>query len=267
MSLLAKSILHAYACLYAKTAYMLFVPSKEKIIKRNGLEFVLHFFDTNIYTQHHPIEDHSKEGTKDPLLPPYPLHRQVKHLQNGAAHYAFINLYMVEKGHVVISSEAPKARQGDPLEMCDFHALSQCIQGYGRKGVAYYNSGVDSGCSQMHKHMQFAPLPRSPLMEAMIDHYPLPYKYYVTKLENDEPIGIKNAYNRLMKESSYNGSYNFVVIDGHAAIVPRIRGTHKCGININSLGVAGHFFIWDKDEEMVSKDPLKIISDLCIPKL
>jgi len=246
----------------AKTAFQLFIKEKEKIFSERGVNVVFHYMNPNVYNQHHPVARHK---TNDPLLPPYPKFREVAHLQNGAGHYVFVNLYMVSLGHVVVSSDDPKACQEDELNQKDFNGLSQVIRGFNRKGIAFYNYGLESGCSQYHKHFQFAPLTYNPVFDLMIKGYPLKYQYFTSKLTNDEPIDIARAYEALVKKANWKGSYNFLISNGYAALVPRRKATHKCGLNVNSLGVAGHFYVWENKDQWERNHPLTILEDLCVP--
>lgn len=254
---------HSIQCIKAKTAYMLFLEGKEKVFSERGVNVVYHFYDPSIYTQHNPVARHKKN---DPLLPPYPKYREIAHLQNGAGHYVFVNINMVTLGHVVVSSDDPNACQEDPLNEKDFHAFSQVIRGFDRKGIAFFNHGLESGCSQYHKHFQFAPLTYNPVFDLMAKGFPLKYQYFTHFLKDDRPIDIACAYNDLVKRANPKGSYNFLISNGVAVLVPRKKATHSCGLNVNSLGVAGHFYAWEKDDQWERDHPLTILEDLCISK-
>jgi ATP adenylyltransferase/5',5'''-P-1,P-4-tetraphosphate phosphorylase II len=77
---------------------------------------------------------------------------------------------------------------GDPLNLSDCHAMAQVLAGHEYVRIAYYNnynnynnynSGVTAGCSQLHKHIQFAPLPHNPLLDAYRPRAGLPWQYRV----------------------------------------------------------------------------------------
>lgn len=265
MSLYEKALKHAEDCLKVGHAFMYADESKEKRVSQNGLDFVLHYRNGRKSEGRNVVEDHQKSGTPDPLLPPYPLYKEVMHLEDGAGHYLFVNRYQVAKGHIVISSDDPKDRQTDSLTQRDFIALSKVIHGYDCKGIAFFNCNTGSGCSQMHKHMQFAPLTYNPLFEAMVNGKELPYKYFTTRLDDYEPNTLKDAYEYLMDKASTPSHYNFIISSNCAALVPRVRGTHENGVGVNSLGVSGHLFIFDSDEKIVTKNIIRMISDLCVP--
>lgn len=260
MSLVTKAINCANKALKSRTAFMLFLKDKERTTKGSNYECVFHYFDTSVYKRNNPYP----KRKSDPLLPPYPENIQVQHLLGGADHYVFINLFMVELGHVVISSANPLHKQGDDLNEKDCSALSQVIRGFNRKGIAYYNSGWESGCSQPHKHMQFAPLLNNPMFNLMKNKEKLPYKYYTVELGDDSPSHIYRAYKDLKNQANHNGSYNFIISNGSAVLVPRRKAYHPLGVNLNSLGVSGHFFLYEDSNPLILKKPLQILTDLCI---
>lgn len=260
MSMAVRALECARKSLIARTAFNLFLQDKEKTVRDGGHDFTFHYFDTSVYDRRHPYPARAS----DPLLPPYPAHTHVARLTGGADHHVFINLFMVAPGHVVISSADPSHAQGDDLNGRDCAALSQVIRGFGRRGIAYYNSGWASGCSQPHKHMQFAPLLRNPLFSAMRSGARLPFRYFAAELGDDSPAHIERAYCDLMARARHCGAYNFMIADGAAVLVPRRRAAHELGISVNSLGVAGHFFLFEDSSPRIERMPLRILTDLCV---
>ena len=267
-----KAIQCAKNCLNAKTAFRLILQNKDKIVFDKNIPFLFHYYDSQIYTHHKPVERHE---TNDPLLPPYPPFREVIHLQEKKAnHYVFINILMVALGHVVISSANPRSFQGEPLNISDCSALSQVIQGFNNEGIAYYNCGVNSGCSQMHKHVQFVPYTNNPLFSAMTKNCiksevllneKFNFQNYSFPLKNYSPHEILNGYNQLLEKSKWKGDYNFLVTNNKAILIPRKCANHPIyDVNISSLDLAGHFFIWENDNKNILKEPLKIIHDVGI---
>ena len=262
MSLLEKALEKSKGSIEAKTAWYLFLEGKDKVITQDNLSVMVHYFNTKYYTHHAPIASHK---TNDPLLPPYPKNREVARLLNGADHYLVINRGMVCPAHVIISSGSPRAIQGDPINMQDCCALEQVIKGYNGKGIAYYNAGVMSGCSQMHKHMQFVTWTYNPLFNEMKKGTRLPWRYVRMELKDLTANDIMKAYTELMSKMNWNGSYNFVLCDGVMALVPRREANHPWGVNLNSLGVSGHFFIWEHSNKIIEQQPIQVLKDLCVP--
>lgn len=261
------------------TSFMLFQSSKNKIVTDEGFRFCLHYFDEEHYIHHKGVQTHKKDH--DPLLPPYPKYCLVSHLnRNLANHYCFINLYQTSLGHIVISSADSDSKQTDNLNFHDCSALSQVIRCYERKGIAYFNYGLESGCSQMHKHMQYTTLAFNPLFDEMkkydnYKHSSLGIKFFASKLTDDNPHTIYDSYMGLLEKffecseklRSKITAYNFVISEGYAILVPRKLSVHpRLRISLNSLGVCGHYFIWEGDDEEIIKKPIQVLRDLCVEK-
>ncbi|EAY22048.1 hypothetical protein TVAG_456830 [Trichomonas vaginalis G3] len=263
LSLKEKVLTHAFDCFKARTAFI--ISQKHHIVEKDGLKFQFNFYDRSVYTGDHP----PREESKDPLLPPYPPHILATHLQNGAAHNIQINLYSFKPGHVVISSDNPSDRQGDPLNDTDFHAFSQFLLDFGNKGIGYYNSGNESGCSQLHKHIQYIPTEDFPIADVMSKGKNLPWLYYSKKIEWFSPECVKDAWNDLtsrMKSGKFGDDikhFNFVLTKHHAFLVPRKQARHRLGITLNSLGVCGQFFTYEEKFESMKDHPIDIVRDLC----
>ena len=266
-----KAILAAKKCLKAGTAFRLTLENKNKTVIDHNIPFIIHYYNNSIYKHHKPVEKHDKN---DPLLPPYPQYREVIHLTDSKAdHYVFINILMVALGHVVISSANPKCVQGDRLNISDCSALSQIIQGYNNSGIAYYNCGVESGCSQMHKHVQFVPYITNHLFDELIqtssshilNQPSYGFRHYSVKLRNYSAQEILHKYNQLMSQSKWDKAYNFLISNQHAVLIPRKCANHPIyNVNVSSLNFGGHFYLWDTDSPKILTNPLKILQDVCI---
>jgi len=72
---------------------------------------------------------------------------------------------MHKPGHIVVSAHDRQNVQEKPLCKYDFVDIENLINSFGT-GAAYYTSGLESGCTQLHKHLQFTPLPEMPLLNA-----------------------------------------------------------------------------------------------------
>ncbi|OHT07032.1 hypothetical protein TRFO_24758 [Tritrichomonas foetus] len=260
---------HALECaresIKAKTSFMLFLDNKNKKVIDEGHEFIFHYFNKENYKYHKGVQSHENN---DPLLPPYPPFCEVAHIKDGADHFAFINLYQTSLGHIVISCANPHAKQNEHLNESDCAALSQVICAYENKGIAYFNHGLESGCSQMHKHMQYSTLEYQPLLKEMCEKKysksTLGIKYFSVKLNQISPSEIYEAYQELRKEASWQGSYNFIISNNYAVFVPRKLSIHPLGISLNSLGVCGHYFVYEDSNPEIEKKPLRILRDSCI---
>lgn len=256
--MLRKTILEeAEKAIQARDAFKLLL-SGQKVIKDSGFSFIFHRYNENIQnTSTHPPKKHKK----DPLLPPYEPHVLI---QTTKTHYIILNKFMFLPGHIVISSKSHSEIQGMPLVYSDFEALSRVFHGFNDTGLGYYNSGINSGCTQMHKHLQYLPIKEAPMMDSMINQSTLPFRYYSQKLNNYEPSGLQEGYEKLMEKANFKGGYNFAIRNGYALLVPRKTGIHPLGIVINTLGVCGHFCTFSHSNPLIPKIPLQILSDVCI---
>ena len=267
LSLKEKIIKSANDAIKAGTAFLLF--KKSETVKKDGLTFHFHFYDREIYEGDHP----PIPLPKDPLQPPYPKAILAEHLtKERGAHYLQVNKFSFKIGHMIGSSDNPSAIQGDELNKDDFACFSELLQDFGNSGIGYYNSGFESGCSQIHKHIQYIPHDDNPIALAMSKGVDLPYLYYNAKLDNYSAECIKDAYQKIHSQMLVgpHGSdirhFNFVVTNKNVFIVPRQKARHQLGITVNSLGVSGHFFIYEEDKLKFMDKPLEIITDLCYRK-
>jgi ATP adenylyltransferase/5',5'''-P-1,P-4-tetraphosphate phosphorylase II len=263
MNLAAQVRACAEASLAAGSAWFLFHTEKEKVFTYKDLSFVVHYLNRNVYPAHKKtIRPHPH---KDPLLPPYPQHKQVAFLGDGANHYLLVNRSMVTLGHTVISCADPARHQGDPVDLSDCHAIAQVLAGHDYIGLTYYNCGIDAGCSQLHKHLQFAPLPYNPILDVYRRHEKLPWQYRHVELPEMTADHIFNAYRQVHEEFGKPDVYNFIVAKGVAVLVPRRKSMTDSEIISNSLTVCGHWMIWEEQGPEVEADPIAILTEVCVP--
>lgn len=249
-----------------KAAYLLFVPKKKDIITDRGVTFHLRYYNTELLSK---ISSPPQKFRKDPLLPPFDPNIHICDMKDGAYHHILVNKFMQKRGHIVVSSINPSAEQGEPLNDEDFTAFSKVLLAFGCNGICYYNSGIESGCTQLHKHVQFVPTSEKPLFDAMVSGENLPFIYHAVKLRGSDASAIADAYKELMdmaKRDPAHPAYNFIVSDGNAVFVPRRKARHECGLVVNSIGICGHLSIWQWTHPMVRREPLTVIRDLCVPK-
>ena len=264
MSLLSTAIRNSYRAFANHDIFFLFLQGKKDKIFSNGYEFQFHYYDPNVKnTSSNP----PKVVRRDPLMPPYEPFVELGHFQNnGASHYLILNKFQFKPGHIIMVVDNQKEIQGSLLKDHDFAMLSQLLNRIDDKGVAYYNGGVDAGCTQYHKHLQYVPSFDNPLFDAMAQGEKLPYKYYTEKLEDYRASSIGDAYKKLFERMDFDGSYNFLISNKIAAIVPRSKARHETGVLVNSMGVCGHLFVWNSNAKKAEQNPLNILRDVCLPK-
>jgi ATP adenylyltransferase/5',5'''-P-1,P-4-tetraphosphate phosphorylase II len=259
---LARAILaQTQRALTQKAAFLLFLPNALDVVVDDGIEFLFHQFNASLLSS---VSSPPQKYAKDPLLPPFDPHLHVCDLRDGADHHVIVNKFMHLPGHIVLSSIDPKEEQGTRLNSRDFSAFAQVLASFA-SGAAYYNSGVESGCTQLHKHIQFAPLAAKPLFDAMAMGKPLPFVYAAARLPDHSPRAMQDAYLRMLEELRIEaGSYNFIVSDRSAVLVPRSSAWHATGLVVNSVGMCGHLAVWEWSNSLIKKKPLSIVSDLAI---
>jgi ATP adenylyltransferase/5',5'''-P-1,P-4-tetraphosphate phosphorylase II len=193
---------------------------------------------------------------------------EISHLKNGASHHVIVNKYMFKLGHVLLTSDDEKASQLDHLNDFDFNAISQIFHPFDNKGIIYYNFGINSGCTLFHKHFHYVPENFNPLVSAMSQKIDLPYKYFVEQCNQTDPFQLKQSYNRIADSALRKtvDSVNFLISNNSIFGIPRKKAEHPIGFVINSMGLAGHFYVWKWTSHEVFEKPLQILTDVCFPK-
>lgn len=254
---------NAKKALKEKTAFMLSLPNRlDRVIDR-GYEFLFTYYDTSVnQTSTFP----PKPRPKEPLLPPFDDFLEVCHLkENGSSHYIIINKFMATFGHIVMTTDYKNANQGEKLNDSDFATLSKVMTDFQGKGLGLYNSGKESGCTQLHKHMQYVPVDENPLLENMIAHDKMPFKYFIEKVNNLSADELSQCYNKMLSDCNHDGSYNFMVFKNYGFLVPRTNARHPSGKVINALGVAGHWTIFERmSNTIIKKHPMTVLEELCV---
>jgi hypothetical protein len=95
----------------------------------------------------------------------------------------------------------------------------------------------------------------------------LPFKYFFEQFKEIDPFQLKQSYNRIADSALRKtvDSVNFLVIGDSIFGIPRKIAEHRSGIVINSMGLAGHFFVWEWTNPEVFENPLQILTDAYIP--
>ena len=254
---------HAKQALDAKTTFMLSLPNKIDRVKDRGFEFIFTYYDTSVnQTSTFP----PKPRPKEPLLPPYDDHLEICHMtDNNSSHYVFVNKFMSTFGHIVMSTDHKGPKQGEPLSLSDIATLSKVMNGFEGKGLGLYNAGTESGCTQLHKHMQYVPTDDNPILESMLAKEKLPFKYYVDKINELTTEEIMENYRKLLADANYKGSYNYMIFKNHGFLIPRTHARHPSGKVINALGVAGHWTIFERMANTIIKQhPMTVLEELCV---
>lgn len=263
MTLLSKAISNSHLAFKNFDAFLLFLPGKVDHVQQDGYNFLFHYYNPHVNntSSNPPVVE-----KRDRLMPPYEPHIELGHFKkNGASHFLILNRYQFAPGHLIMVLDDQSELQGSPLMPHDYSMLSQVIPQLNEKGLFYYNGGVDAGCTQYHKHMQFVPSYENPLLQTILEGKRLPIKYFKYPLSDYRASTIGYAYNKLLEQMNHSGSYNFIISRKTAMIFPRRQARHNSGVLVNSMGCLGHFFVWNYNCENAKKDPVAILKDCGIP--
>jgi ATP adenylyltransferase/5',5'''-P-1,P-4-tetraphosphate phosphorylase II len=265
MSLRRLILSSAATAISRKAAFPLVLPNQIEKVIDHGFSVWLYFYNRDLRPS---ISSPPKKTARGPLLPPFDPYLHITDLVGGANHHLIVNKFMHTAGHVVLSSMDPNESQGDQLHASDFEALSQVLSSFDGEGIGYYNSGIESGCTQLHKHLQYAPLDGLPLFRAMASGRNLPWAYDSVGIRDMSArsieIGYKEVFNRSRQKNEF-AAYNFMVNGKNAVLVPRRKVGYR-RIIVNSIGISGHLCVWESTVKLAREAPLSVLRELCIPK-
>ncbi|EAX91415.1 hypothetical protein TVAG_313020 [Trichomonas vaginalis G3] len=256
MSLASKIIAKAEEALRFKTAYLLHVVKPPIVVHDQGVNFHFKEYDVKLLTS---ISKPPQKYAIDPLLPPYEPHLFVARLSTMDV---IINKFMHQPGHVVLTATNPTCAQGNPLLPGNFDDMAEVLNSFG-KGITYYNSGIDSGCTQLHKHAQYTPLEETPILTAIKNGIKLPFECRWEKMDKITGQTINDVYHQLVKNLPTK-DYNFIVRKDMAALFPRTMARHPTGVVVNSLGMCGVFSVWHDSNKYIKEHPMQILTDLSV---
>lgn len=263
MNLKQKILNQAQIALDSKNAYLLLLPETNEIID-DDFKFIIRYYDSSLLSIFKSLPKKA-----NPLVPPFDTDIHVCDLHDGANHHILINKFMQCKGHIVISSIEENLKQGSNLDISDFCAFEQVFQSFDYEGMLYYNSGINSGCTQQHKHIQYTPINEYPILDAMAANKKLPIYYHVKpisdQITSEKMIKAFNELLELSKEDPPHDSYSFIISKGFAFYVPRRNPKFECGTLLNSLAVSGNISIWDWSDQSLKKKPMSVLKHVCFP--
>lgn len=261
MDLKEKILNQAQTALDAQNAFQLFLP-KTDYVDDHGFKFIIRYCDCSLLDV---VPKYPKN--ENPLLPPFDTDIHVCDLNEGAHHHLLINKFMQCKGHIVLSAMEEDAEQGSNLNISDFCAFEQIFTSFNNEGMLYYNSGINSACTQMHKHIQYTPIKDLPILDAMAEDQKLPIIYHVKKIEGQiTSEKMMSAYQELLeiaKDDPPHDSYNFIVSNVFAFYIPRKKPRYKCGTMMNSFAISGNYSFWKWSDPAFVNEPLSVLEDVC----
>ena len=248
----------AKRALDSKSAFLLHTMAPSKTVWDQNVPFQFKRYNPSLLKS---ISKPPQKYKVDPLLPPFDENLFVTQTKSNNI---LINKFMHTPGHIVISSKNPNDEQGAEVNSGDFVDIEKILKSF-NKGVAYYNCGVESGCTQLHKHLQFAPLEKTPLLDCMKKKMKLPFIYRIEHFQNGSfnAKNIEKAYKQMIRNLPVK-SYNFIVNQEVACIIPRIAARDRNLIVINSIGLCGVLTTWPNCDPSIMEKPMRTILDVCV---
>ena len=167
----------------------------------------------------------------------------------GLDHVCLLNKYPVIANHLLVIT-----RQFEPQEslltLNDFTAMAELLRQ--ADGLMFYNSGIDAGASQAHKHMQWVPryldeqheqLPLEPGAK------PLPFPHCWFALDRLDASAIYALYQQGLATLQWREglAYNLLFTRQWLMLVPRCQAAWQ-QISLNSLAFVGSFFVKDEGQ-------------------
>lgn len=180
------------------------------------------------------------KDTRNPFLPPEAT-LILSPIQDS--HLLVFNKYCVMPNHLLLLTRE-FIRQEEPLELRDFVAAWRAMEMLPGRWMCFYNSGVESGASQPHRHLQMIPDSNPPITKAFkSDGSVTIYKDIVHRLVYfDDPSGdgwyevYRKMRTILPTEAS---SYSLLFTREWMLMVPRYRECYQ-KMSFSTMAFAGY---------------------------
>lgn len=197
-------------------------------------------------------------------------------------HVGLLNKFPVVDHHLLVVTRHFEAQESG-LTAQDFEALARCMADV--DGLAFYNSGLESGASQRHKHLQLVPLPFGPLdgpgpavpIEAAFApgaaHPPprapeLPFVHALARLAQADGRALDAAFRRLWQELDLapGQPHNLLLTRRWMLLVPRSAEAFE-GMPVNAMGFAGSMLVRHAEalERVRQVGPLQVLRQVGVP--
>lgn len=239
-------------------------------------------------------EIETSEKPFDPFDPPHPALLVLDNFNNDYA--VVLNKFAVVPRHFLLVTREFSS-QSSPLRPEDLEASLQLIKAAnkqsGKRHVGFFNSGVNSGASVTHKHIQFLALPDGfkPFPDDVIkgkygrdyeegqrplSNDTLPFAHFIVPLhevEEGDDLGFRystllsRTLTSLRLHKATPISYNFLFTEEWFLAVPRRAAETKEGISVNAVGAIG-LLLAKGDEELKiieERGPESILEEVGLP--
>jgi ATP adenylyltransferase len=219
----------------------------------------------------------NQSSSPNPFLKPSP----ALYIRQVGKHNLLFNKYCIVKHHLILSSVEFES-QFTLLDSFDFEAAFQVMDAYGPH-LCFYNCGVNSGASILHKHIQMIPGGNCPLLPLLKDGG-LPFVYRLQSISAQcTMLDIQLLLNcmlrdciaeiRVAKYSNFDNnasctrepdffiSYNVLFTREWIFVAPRTKSDFE-SVNVNALGFAGFMLVKSEDSLQLVRQagPLSILS-------
>ena len=248
------------------------IETESELIEDAGVRFVLRTA-SNLARKDRAL---AQQGAEDPLAEPHP---DLFVARVSESHVALLNKFNLLDRHLLIVTLRFE-HQERLLSEADFGALARCMAEL--DGLGIYNGGAEAGASQLHKHLQFVPLPLDPAiapgepgvpMEALFDaaepgngalQVPgLPFGHAFVRVgpplwaTTERAARTLHGLYRVMlravaieplgADARHSSAYNLLCTRRWMLLVPRSRERFE-SISVNAFGFAGSLFVRTREQ-------------------
>jgi ATP adenylyltransferase len=266
------------------------IPTEFRLLEEDGVPFVVRVVEALARKRSFPTDVAPDNATvQNPFLPYDPA---MFVADISPSHVGLLNKFHVVENHLLIVTRHFEA-QDSLLTESDFQALWACLAEF--PSLGFYNSGVVSGASQPHKHLQVIPsspsqdircLPIEPHLD--VDSLAnrigvaeaLPFVHALARLEPGNGASARemaalsiDLYARMLRMLDLEGTgdclfpYNLLVMRDWMMMIPRSR---ECfgSISLNALAFAGMFLVRDEAgfRELRQSGPMTALRHAGIPR-
>ncbi len=270
------------------------IPTDYDYLKQGNISFLVRILSNLAHKERAKKQQEQKKANSGEEFNPFlPYEKDLFVTEFSPTHLGLLNKFNVVDHHLLMVTKKFE-EQERWLTVADFQALWLCLAGM--DGLVFYNGGKLAGASQKHKHLQFVPfplvpnglkLPMEPAIASVQFHNNIgrvsefPFVHAIAKC-NPHWVEFPTAAATETLELYFNlleavglpinnpdyqsGAYNLLATREWMMIVPRSQETFE-GIQINSLGFAGSFFVRNEEQmaQLKQQQPLTILKEVGIP--
>ncbi|KAJ5074487.1 ap-4-a phosphorylase ii [Anaeramoeba ignava] len=272
------------SCIESKYALykhkLMCIPTESQLFEDGPLNFIFRILESQ-KQKPNALHNNKKEKQKNPFEPPFEEHLYICELKN---HHLLFNPFCISEKHLLIVTKKFE-KQETLIAKKDFEAALECINAV--KSLCFYNSGINSGASQPHRHFQLIPID-----DSKFNYIPLEKLIFSKERKKEEIIQLEelgfinscfifdfdknflsvdhvfDSYQKIVDKLDLNEktSYNLLLTKKWIFVVPRSKESFD-NIGVNSMGYVGSFFFKTQDDlkKAIKNGPLFILQNLGFP--